>query len=201
MKEIPKEKFPKVYEIIDAFKKDYHSPFVNNFSYILLNLVKCPKCYHLLNVEIKDNYGVSSYISLNGVIVDKISSLLERYMSKKFGPYSTFNCRNCNYKGPGKDKLVFLNSPRFLLFSFEDEIQQKTLDDYIYLSDYIFPRPQKIKYNLLSFITEENNKYKAYIKNDRGMWCEYNEENIMGENVLINNYSIIPYIVIYEKEI
>jgi len=137
----------------------------------------------------------------NGVIVDRVSSLLDRYMSKKLGPYSIFNCKNCYYKGPGKDKLVFLNSPRFWLFSFEDEIQTKTLDDSIDLTNYILSKSQKNKYNLLSFITEENNKYKAYIKNDRGIWCAYNEENIIEEIVLINNYSIIPYIVIYEKEI
>ena len=143
MKEIPKEQFPKVYETIDAFKKDYHSPFVNNFYYILLNLVNCPKCFRLLNAEIKDNYGVSSYIPLNGVIVDRVSSLLDRYMSKKLGPYSIFNCKNCYYKGPGKDKLVFLNSPRFLLFSFEGEIQTKTLDDSIDLTNYIFKISKK----------------------------------------------------------
>ena len=119
---------------------------------------------------------------------------------KWFDPFFTFNCKNCDYKGPGKDKIGFLNSPRFLLFSFEGEIQTKTLDDSIDLTNYILSKSQKNKYNLLSFITYENNKYKAYIKNDRGLWSAYNEENIIEEIILINKFNIIPYIAIYEKE-
>ena len=201
MKEIPKEKFPKIYEIIETFKEDYHSPFVNNFYFILLNLVNCPKCHHVLNAEIRDDYGISSYISLNGVIEDKVSNLLFLYMSNKFCSFHFYNCKNCDYKGPGKDKLGFLNTPRFLLFDFMGEKVIKILDDYIDLTNYSLSKSQKNKYNLLSYITEENNKYKAYIKNDKGIWCSYNEENIMEENVLIDKNNIIPYIAIYEKEI
>jgi hypothetical protein len=40
MKEIPKADFPKVYETIEDFKNEYHSPFANSFYYILLNLIK-----------------------------------------------------------------------------------------------------------------------------------------------------------------
>ena len=82
MKEIPKANFPQVHKTIENFKNKYHSPFVNNFYYILLNLVNCPRCNKVMHAVIKDNFGVSSYIPLNGDIVDKVSSLLDRYMSK-----------------------------------------------------------------------------------------------------------------------
>ena len=154
-----------------------------------------------MQAVIEDNYGVSSYIPLDGIIENKVSNLLGLYMSKIFGSCFIFNCKNCNYKGPGQGKLGFLNNPRFLLFNFEDKKRKKTLDDSIDLSNYSLSKSQKNQYNLLSFITKENNKYKAYIKNDRGIWCAYNELNIMEENVFINKNNIIPYIAIYEKEI
>jgi len=200
MKEIPKANFPKVYETIDSFKEQYHSPFVNNFYSILLNLIKCPKCNCVLNAEIKNDYGVSSFIPLNGSIVDKVSNLFEIYMSKLIDSQYHYNCKNCDYKGLGKDKSGFLNAPKFLLFSFEGEKVIKILDDQIDLTNYILAKSKNNKYNLLSFIAKENNKYKAYIKNDIGIWCAYNEENIIEENSSMLQNNCIPYIAIYKKE-
>ena len=199
--EIPKANFPNVYEIIVNFKQNYHSPFVNCFYYILLNLIKCPKCNYVLNAEIKDHYGISSYIPLNGLLIDKVSNLLELYMTKQFNSSFIYNCKNCDYKGPGKDEVGFLNNPKYLLFNFEGEKEIKTLDDSIDLTNYSLADSKKNKYNLLSFITKENEKYRAYIKNEKHEWCEYNEENIMEEIPFIIKYKCIPYIAIYEKEI
>jgi len=201
MIEIPKANFPKVYEIIEDFKKEYHSPFINNFYYLLLNLIKCPKCNHVLNAEIKNNYGISSFFPLPGLIEDRVSNLLEAYMSKQFDSHSFYNCKNCDYKGLGKDKLGFLNTPKFLLFSFEGKKGKKYLDNSVDLTNYSLSKSKNNKYNLLSYITKENNKYKTYIKNNKGIWCENNDENIMKENALIFKYDCIPYIAIYEKEI
>ena len=201
IQEVPKTKFPKVYETIKYFQKDYHSPFVDKFYYILLNLIKCPNCNYVLNAEIKDHYGVSSFIPLNGLLIDKVSNLLEQYMSKQFDSYFLYTCQNCDYKGPGKDEVGFLNNPKYLLFNFEGEKEIKTLDDSIDLTNYILTKSVNNKYKLLSFITKENDKFRAYIKNERHIWCAFNEENIMEEDVLIIRNKCIPYIAIYEKEL
>ena len=197
MEEVPKSKFPKVYEIIETFKRDYHSNFVNNFYYILLNLTKCPKCNYVLNAEIKDGYGVSSFIPLLGILIDKVSNLLDNYMSKQFDSSKCY-CSNCNYKGPGKNEVGFLNNPKYLLFDFEGEKEIKTLDDSIDISNYSLAKDGKTKYNLLSFIANENDKFRAFIKNDKGEWCAFNEENAK-EDVLIVKCSVIPHLAIYER--
>jgi hypothetical protein len=201
IQEVPKTKFPKVYETIKYFQKDYHSPFVDKFYYILLNLIKCPNCNYVLNAEIKDHYGVSSFIPLNGLLIDKVSNLLEQYMSKQFDSYFLYTCQNCDYKGPGKDEVGFLNNPKYLLFNFEGEKEIKTLDDSIDLKNYTLTKSVNNKYKLLSFIAKENDKFRAYIKNEKHIWCRFNEENIMEEDVLIIRNKCIPYIAIYEKEL
>ena len=199
IKDVPRPLFPEVYEKVEVFKKDYHSPFANNFYFILLNLIKCPICNYVLNAEIKDNYGVSSFIPFNELTADKVSDLLKQYMSKLTN-YSHFIyiCKKCKNFSRGKNEIRFLNSPNYLLFQFEGG-KQITLDNSIDLSDYILEKFRNNKYNLLSFIAKENNKFKAYIKIDRHTWTQFNEENIMENNIFITNY--IPYIAIYEKEI
>ena len=199
MKDVPRLFFPEVYEKIEVFKKDYHSPFANNFYFILLNLIKCPKCNYVLNAEIKDDYGVSSFIPFNGLTAYKVSDLLKQYMSKLTN-YSHFIyiCKKCKNFSRGKNEIRFLNSPNYLLFQFEGG-KQITLDNFIDLSNYSLEKFKNNKYNLLSFIAKENNKFKAYIKIDRHTWTQFNEENIMENNIFITNY--IPYIAIYEKEI
>ena len=122
-------------------------------------------------------------------------------MTKQFNSSFIYNCKNCDYKGPGKDEVGFLNNPKYLLFNFEGEKEIKTLDDSIDLTNYSLADSKKNKYNLLSFITKENEKYRAYIKNEKHEWCAYNEENIMEEIPFIIKYNCIPYIAIYEKEI
>ena len=202
MEEVPKKNFPKVYETIENFKNEYHSPFANNFYYILLNLIKCPNCNSVLNAEIKDNYGVSSFIPLPGLSIDKVSNLLEKYMSKQFDSNETYNCKSCNYKGPGKDEVGFLNTPKYLLFNFEDysgEREIKTLDDSIDLTNYSLIKSED-KYNLLSFIIKKDNKFTAYIKNEKRVWCQFNEDNTYKEEAFIMRNDCIPYIAIYEKE-
>ena len=200
MKEVPKSKFPQIYETIDNFKEEYHSPFTDFFYYILLNLTKCPNCNSVLHAEIKDDYGISSYIPLPGIIIDKVSNLLEQFMSIQFNSPFIRNCQNCDYKGPGKDEVGFLNTPKHLLFYFEGQKEIKILDESIDLTNYILTNSKNNKYNLLSFIAKENDKFKAYIKIDGQMWCSFNEENIMEEETLIAKCNCIPYIAIYEKE-
>ena len=199
MEEVPKNKFPNVYKTIEIFQRDYHSNFVNIFYYILLDLIKCPKCDHVLNAEIKDGQGVCSFIPLIGIIIDKVSNLLDTYISKQSNSSLVYECSNCNYKGPGKNEVGFLNTPKYLLFDFEGDKEIKTLDDTLDLTNYSLIKGGKNKYNLLSFITNENERYKAYIKNDRGQWCSYNEENVKEEDVLIIKNNVIPYLAIYEK--
>jgi len=199
MEEVPKSKFPKIYETIEIFKRDYHSHFVNNFYYILLDLVKCQKCDCVLQAEIKDGKGVCSFIPLIGIQIDNISNLLDIYMSRQSNSSSVYECSNCNHKGPGKNEVGFLNTPKYLLFSFEGEKEIKELNDTLDLTNYSLTKDGKNKYNLLSFITMENDKYKAYIKNESGIWCSYSEDNTKEEEVLIIKSNCIPHLAIYEK--
>ncbi len=202
MEEVPKNKFPNVYDLIKDFKENFHSEFVNKFYYILLNLTKCPNCNHVLNAEIKDEYGVCSFIPLVGIFIDTISNLLDNYMSTQFNSSSSFECSNCNYKGPGKNEVGFLNTPKYLIINFDGDKDLKILDETIDLTKYSLTKDGKNKYKLLSFITkqEESNKFGAYIKTEQGNWRLHNENNVGEENIIFVKSNYIPHLAIYERE-
>ena len=194
---LPKEKFSQVYDKINSFVKELHSPFVNNFYYILLNVSKCPICNAIFKAKIENNYSVRCFITLNGSLIDSTGNLVNSYISNQYNSENNF-CNNCNYFGPGKKEKEFLNTPKYLLLDFEGEKKIKELDDEKDFTYYKITNLGSKKYKLFAFITKEkNNKYKPYIKKDENKWFSYSDENtIKDEIVCINNTT--PYLVIYK---
>jgi len=181
---LPKEKFPIIYDKINQFVNSYHSPFANNFYYILLNISKCPNC-------------ISSFIPLNGSIIDSIGNLVNDYISKQYNSDNSF-CDNCNYFGPGKKEKGFLNTPKYLIFDFVGENEMKILDNEIDLTYNSITNIGSKKYKVFSFITKERNgKYKAYIKKDEKNWFSYSDENTINDEIVCRN-NITPYFAIYK---
>ena len=195
---LPKEKFPEIYNKINQFVNEYHSPFANNFYYILLNISKCPNCNKIIKAEIVDSQSIASFIPLNGSLIDSIGNLVNDYISKQYNSNNSY-CDNCKYFGPGKKEKGFLNTPKYLMLDFgEGEKDIKTLDNEIDLTYNSITNIGSKKYKVFAFITKEkNDKYKAYIKKDEKNWFSYSDENTIKEEIVCSN-NITPYLAIYK---
>jgi hypothetical protein len=195
---LPKEKFPEIYNKINQFVNEYHSPFANNFYYILLNISKCPNCNKIIKAEIVDSQSIASFIPLNGSLIDSIGNLVNDYISKQYNSDNSY-CDNCIYFGPGKKEKGFLNTPKYLMLDFgEGEKDIKTLDNEIDLTYNSITNIGSKKYKVFAFITKEkNDKYKAYIKKDEKNWFSYSDENTIKEEIVCSN-NITPYLAIYK---
>ena len=197
---LPKEKFPEIFDEINFFVQSFHSPFVNNFYYVLLNISKCPNCNTIIKAKIEDNHqGIGSFIPLNGSLIDSIGNLVNCFISKKNYLENIF-CNNCKYSGQGRKEKGFLNTPKYLLLDFEGEKEVKVLDNDIDLTNNKITNLGSKKYKIFAFITKENDdKYKAYIKKDKKNWFSYSDDNTINDEIVLNKY-FTPYLAIYKGE-
>jgi hypothetical protein len=195
---LPKEKFPEIYDIINEFVKSFHSPFANKFYYVLSNISKCPICNKIISAKIEDYQSIAAFIPLNGRLIDSVSNLVNSYISNQYNSDVSY-CNECNYSGPGKKEKGFLNTPKYLLLDFGDEEKDiKTLDNEIDLTYNSITNFGCKKYKVFAFITKEsNNKYKAYIKKDEKNWFSYSDENTINDEIVCSG-NVIPYLAIYK---
>jgi hypothetical protein len=199
---LPKNKFGHIYDKINSFTKNLHSPVVDAFYYVLLHLTRCPMCNNVLKADINKEDGISSFIPVPGYIFDKISNLVNNYITNQNKSYENYKCDNCEYEGPGKDEIGFLNTPKYLLINIEGKEKEiKNLDDTLDLSKYSITKIGKKNYKLFCFVTKENDKFQTYIKNDYNKWCLYTTENSINETPSADTSNCIPHIIIYEAEL
>jgi hypothetical protein len=198
---LPKNKFSHIYDKIKCFTKNLHSPVVDAFYYVLLHLTRCPICNNVLKADINNEDGISSFIPVPGYSFDKISNLVNNYITNQKKSYENCQCDSCDYKGPGKDEIGFLNTPKYLLIKIEGEDKEiKNIDDTLNLSKYSLTKIGKKNYKLFCFVTKVNSKFQTYIKNDAHEWCLYTTENALINIPSLKTSNIIPDIIIYEAE-
>jgi hypothetical protein len=191
LKDFPKQSFPDIYAKIDEFK-EYHSPLIDEFYFILLDLIKCPSCNGILDYNANINYC----IHFPGNIKGKISQLInqsEENLNK------IYECKKCFYKGKGKKVKSFINTPNYLIIVFDGEdIKEKKLDNILDVQPYMISNIGPEIYALYSFITKESDgKYISYIKNgDCWDMCS-NNDTIEKLRVKSFNYCF-PLIAIYK---
>ena len=143
---LPKIKFPYVYDKIKYFTENFHSHQIAAFYYIILHLTRCPKCNNVLKVDESNKDGISWFIPLPGNINDKISNIINNYITNQKNSDENYQCDNCGYKGPGKNELGFLNTPTYLLINIEGENKETiNIDDTLDLSKYSLTKIGKKK--------------------------------------------------------
>jgi len=191
LKDFPRISFPNIYTKIDEFK-DYHSPLVDEFYFILLELIKCPSCDGILDNNVNINYC----IHISGNEKGKISQLInksEDNLNKRY------ECKRCLYKSTGKMEKAFINTPNYLIIFFDGEdIKEKNLDNILELQPYMLSNIGPKKYGIYSFISKDTDgKYVGYIKNgDSWDFCS-NNDTIEKLRVKSFNYCF-PLIAIYK---
>ena len=196
--QIKNNPFPSIYANIEQFKERYRNIFVDNFYFLLLTLINCPRCNNLLNIDI----GVSSLFSLDGNISSNVSSLIERELfSDDNNLYynNNYYCSICNINTFGKSRKKFFTTPQFLLIDFYGEKKtKKYLDDEINLTPYSLENEGPKKYALFAFIYEDQNSdYIAYIKNEF-FWMKYTKDTRVEPYNISSSDTFCPHIAIYK---
>jgi serine/threonine protein kinase len=191
---LPKKSFPHIYEKVEIFKKDFKSPFVDNFYFISLVFIKCPKC----NCLLQSNAHTSYMIPLAATRKDKISNLINNYInSTKTVEIKCNKCFDYGVKING-----FFTTPKYLMLFFEGEPKkEKIIEEIIDIGSSCYSNIGYKRYNLYGFITKDtkDNEYKAIFKNEHdNNWFLYSDiDSINKFGFNFKNY-YFPTIVIYK---
>ncbi len=179
---------------IQYFQREYHTPFVDFFYYILFNQTKCENCKSILD----ERDLIAYFIPLPGNRVEKVSNLIKEYFSPTDSE-NIYTCNICNYNGKGKVEKFFYNTPEYLIIDFEDTKRAKDLDDAFDVNNYTLTNVGPKKYKLYAFIFKENEEYKAFIRTN-SVWNLYWGQNNISRDNLQSYNSFYPYIAIYRGE-
>ena len=195
---LPQSAFPEVYNIINDFKSQYHNPFVDIFYYISVELTICEQCDKVLKTE---NIKIATFLPVNSDKNEEISFLIREYMNKgdDFDAYGTYYCIHCLGNTTGIKKIVFMNTPLFLLIHFEgDEKKKKQFEKEIDLTDYLLTNVGKKKYQLYAVIgLNSRNNYVSYIQTNN-IWRYYSDDNKFEQCTFESINNCLPDIAIYK---
>ena len=190
----PKAYFPNIYEEIDKFTQEYKNPFVDNYYFIYLYIVKCKKCKCISLALPK----IRNYIILPGEKIDKISNLINNYVYNA-SLDKIIKCGTCS--SIGKNKREFFSSPKFLIIYFEGlKKNGKLLEETIDLTKYIVTDIGPRQYKLFAFISREHyDDYQLIIRNENdNFWYKYSEVNKRENFNFFPNRYYYPSLAVYK---
>jgi serine/threonine protein kinase len=191
---LPKAYFPYIYEEINRFTQEYKNPFVDNFYFIYLYIIKCKNCKCISLVLPK----IRSYIILPGEKIDKISNLINNYVYNA-SLDKIVECGTCH--NIGKNKREFFSSPKFLIIYFEGlKKNGKILEEIIDLTKYIVSNIGPRQYKLFAFISRDHyNDYQLIIRNENDdYWYKYSQVNKRENFNYYPNRTYYPSLAVYK---
>ena len=104
-------------KLVEDFRDNYRSPFVDNFYFLLLTVRKFPKC----NFYFDSYTQISQFLQLDVPDETKsISDLIKEFFDKKI-TNGKWECVNCGQVGQRASQKYCLNLPNYLLLEFEDK--------------------------------------------------------------------------------
>jgi len=196
IEKIPQSSLPLILEKIKDFERK-SSPCYSNFYYLILDVIKCPRCNTILAVNDKTTLFYN-FLGLPGGFDGNIIKLIKYSLMEKTGNSSqNYVCKNDFYEGHGKTEKVFMNTPNYLLIDFEGQTKtKKHLDENLDLTEYILINRGPNKYSLYAFIIKYNDQYIAYVKKGSS-WVSYSDE-ITKTPIPFVSLDCIPYYAIYK---
>ena len=191
---LPKAYFPYIYEEINRFTQEYKNPFVDNFYFIYLYIIKYKNCKCISLVLPK----IRSYIILPGEKIDKISNLINNYVYNA-SLDKIVECGTC--QNIEKNKREFFSSPKFLIIYFEGlKKNGKILEEIIDLTKYIVSNIGPRQYKLFAFISREHyDDYQLIIRNENDdYWYKYSQVNKRENFNYYPNRTYYPSLAVYK---
>ena len=177
------------------------SPFFDYFNFVFIDLIICPRCSYINQLDIRNSFHLDIDASISG----NISFIIFNYINKLNNEIIFKSCRNCGVNGRQRKNISFLVRPKYLVFCFIGKIMgEKNLENIIDLSQYSYQGMNYTgpkKYSLIAIIKKNNNpnnEYCAFIK-IQNIWYFYDAKNMKKcDYPFFEN--IFPYIVIYKGE-
>ena len=193
---LPTNLLNEVYNYINNYKRDFPIPFINDFFFISLDLIKCTNCNNIIKIHRKE---VKYFINLPSGKSGKISDLIKLYIFPSKNENNERNkCPNCLQSNVTKIEKSFLNTPKYLFIYFESSKKADKNLDNIDLSAFTLSNIGPKKYKLYAHIhKEEDNKYLSYIKSEDG-WKLYLEQNEIEETRIESFNYCFPCVVVYK---
>ena len=193
--DLPQNLISLFYKNINIFKKEFNSPLVDIFYFIITVYHRCQNCNCIINAFSQ----ISSFLQLENKNDNNITNLISNYFVKKTSNKSIV-CNNCGNHGLCIEEKGFFNTPDYLVIDFVDEGQVE-FEQNIDLNLFIKTNSNPKKYELYAIINKvkDNNNESQYICSikENGEWMLYsgdNKEN-KGRNYLIPG---IPSCSIYK---
>jgi serine/threonine protein kinase len=195
IEKIPQSSFLPIKGKIEDFEKT-SSPCYNNFYYLFLDVIKCPKCNNIFSVNDNSLVG-SNFLGLRGELAGNVRNLIKYFMQEENENTSqVYTCKCGIYKGNGSAEKALLNTPKYLFIDFEGQMKiQRQLDEKIDLTEYKLTDRGPNQYNLYAFITKVFESYIAYVKKGSS-WISYSDETTV-MSVPSISFEYIPYYAIY----
>ena len=195
IEKIPQSSLPLILGKIKDFERK-RSPCYSNFYYLVLDVIKCPRCNSILAVNDKTTLFYN-FLGLPGGINGNVSNLIKYSMMEKTeNSNQNYTCKSDLYEGHGRTEKVFMNTPNYLLIDFEGQSKiQKHLDEKLDLTEYKLINRGPNKYDLYAFIIKYNEQYIAYVK-EGSSWISYSDE-VTKTQIPFVSLDCIPYYAIY----
>ena len=196
IEKIPQSSLSQILGKIKNFEQN-KSPCYNNFYYLYLDVIKCPRCNNIFAVN-ENTLKASYFLGLPGGFDENVSTLIEYSMIEESeNTRQNYKCKCGIYKGHGKTEKAFLNTPNYLFIDFEGHMKiKKHLVEKLDLTKYKLTDIGPNQYYLYAFIIKYNEQYMAYIKEGSSWISFYNEIN-KSQNIS-PSFDCIPYYAIYK---
>ena len=173
LNDLPSNQFPDVYTNINNFKKQFRSPFVDIFYFLILIYIKCPKCDSTYYATSK----CTSFLELINKEEDNLNNLIRNFLYSKTLNNNNINCKSCGYSGEGLEEKNFLSTPKYLVIDFYEDGKQINYEQKINLSCFMKKRKGLQEFEIYAVINKEiiNNQtqYIASVKGKNGQWMFY----------------------------
>ena len=184
-----------VMDKIKNFKKKKRSPFIDFFYFLGLDIVKCPQCDYILNV---DTYQCELLQIELKKDKNTISELVEDYFAQKYEE-EKYECKNCQSIELITKQFYCLNAPKYLILELEDK-------DKLFFSDEILIplyNDEPISYKFVGGIylkkVVNHSEFYAVIKEKEKIIMYDNDKVTESSDMdLINSEN--PSMVIYQKK-
>ena len=183
-----------VLEKIKNFKKNKRSSFIDFFYFLGLDIVKCPQCDFILNVE-----TYQCELLQIELINDKntISELVEEYFALKYEE-EKYECKNCESIELITKQFYCLNAPKYLILELEDK------NKIIFSDEILIPlyKGESISYRFVGGIylkkVVNHSEFYAVIKEKEKIILYDNDKVTESSDMDLMN-SENPSMVIYQK--
>ena len=196
IEKIPQSSLQLILGKIEEFKQ-FSTPCYNNFYYLCLDVIKCPRCKNILAVN-EETFLAYNFLGVPGGFDDNVINLIKYAVSEESeNTDKDYTCKCGIYKGHGTTEKAFLNTPKYLFIDFEGKAKiQKHLDEKIDLTQYKLTHIGPNQYYLYAFILKDNEQYIAYVKEGSSWTSYYNEINKTQYPSIKFDWS--PYYAIYK---